>query len=134
MSFLVPANSRSVAIATDTITSSDLQGGSVGYSTSCTVTVPQSIPAGRGCILFATADGVVITISVGGADTVSGSPVTLNTNQAIRLSKTTSTAWRLLQSGSVVTGYTAFASASVFSIIGTQSVFSTYYSLTGSLV
>lgn len=134
MSFFVPVNARTTGAATDTITVDDLQGGSVGYSASCTVTVPQNVPEGRSVTLYATTDGVIITISVGGADTISGSPVTLNTNQAIRLSKTTSTAWRLLQSGSVITGYTTLANASVFSVIGTRSEFSSYSSLTGSLV
>lgn len=127
MSYLVPANARTTSSATDTITADDLQGGSVGYGVSCTVTVPQNVPEGRGVTLYATADGVTISVSVSGGDSVSGSPTTLVTNQAILLTKTAPTVWRLLQLGALTTTWRACRLYASGGVLGWQE-----YALAGS--
>lgn len=134
MSFFVPVNSRTTSAGTDTITADDLQGGSVGYGASCTVTVPQNVPEGRSVVLYATTSGVAIAVSVGGGDTIFGSPVTLGVNQATKLCKVTATGWRLLQSGGVSVGFSTFSNLSVMSIIGVSTNYSGYSTYSGTLV
>lgn len=119
MSQIVLPDTRTTGGATLTMTASDLNGA-VGFSSTCTYTCLAGIPVGTRVVLYATTDGVGLTVVAGGADSILGTATaTLNTGEGRTLIRETATAWRLVQLGSVtansvrivITGGAIFAQA-----------------------
>lgn len=115
MSQIVLPDSRTTSAATLTMAITDLNG-SVGFGASCTYTCLAGIPIGTRVVLYATADGVTLTVAAGGADSILGSTsANLNSGEGRALVRETATAWRLVQLGRVTTNAVGiFASGGAF--------------------